>query len=276
MQALPLAAFFLALEIAGGGAIALMLIQQRGDASRGFVLFTGWTLAAVGALGFWLRLAFPPSSPLGVDPILPPVDTLWLGAEHAILAAFLVALVALLVGLQSQREGLAQLLSPAVALLGLASLWSAALVQAGPQLGGLGAPLAVLAGGLALGSALVGLSLGHWYLVSPSMSVEPLVQVNFLATAAIAAQVVLQPLLLLLPGVAEGRLGLLFSDYALFLGVRWIFGLAVPVVVGMMTWRTARIRSLDSATGLLYIMVALVLTGEIVARTLFFLSGVAT
>ena len=41
-----------------------------------------------------------------------------------------------------------------------------------------------------------------------------------------------------------------------------------------MTWRTARIRSLDSATGLLYIVAALILAGEIAARTLFFLTGV--
>jgi hypothetical protein len=43
-----------------------------------------------------------------------------------------------------------------------------------------------------------------------------------------------------------------------------------------MTWRTARIRSLDSATGLLYIVAALILAGEIAARTLFFLTGLAT
>jgi DMSO reductase anchor subunit len=55
-----------------------------------------------------------------------------------------------------------------------------------------------------------------------------------------------------------------------------VFGLLVPLVATLMTWRTARIRSLDSATGLLYIVAALILAGEIAARTLFFLTGVAT
>ena len=59
-------------------------------------------------------------------------------------------------------------------------------------------------------------------------------------------------------------------------GVRVVFGLVVPIVTTVMTWRTARIRSLDSATGLLYIVAALVLAGEIAARTLFFLTGIAT
>ncbi|MBV9172149.1 MAG: hypothetical protein JOZ81_18920, partial [Chloroflexi bacterium] len=54
------------------------------------------------------------------------------------------------------------------------------------------------------------------------------------------------------------------------------FGLLVPLGATVMTWRTARIRSLDSATGLLYIVAALVLAGEIAARALFFLTGVAT
>jgi len=68
----------------------------------------------------------------------------------------------------------------------------------------------------------------------------------------------------------------LLTDDVLFLGVRVVFGLLVPGVATLMAWRTARIRSLDSATGLLYVIAALVLAGEIAARTLFFLTGVAT
>ena len=75
---------------------------------------------------------------------------------------------------------------------------------------------------------------------------------------------------------SDSRVQSLLSEYALFFGVRVVFGLVVPLAAGVMTWRTARIRSLDSATGLLYIVAALVLAGEIAARTLFFLTGVAT
>jgi DMSO reductase anchor subunit len=71
-------------------------------------------------------------------------------------------------------------------------------------------------------------------------------------------------------------LSTIVQDNGLFLAVRIIFGLVIPLALAIMTWRTVRIRSLDSATGLLYIMCALILTGEIVARTLFFLNGVAT
>jgi hypothetical protein len=87
---------------------------------------------------------------------------------------------------------------------------------------------------------------------------------------------VLLPLLLFLPGLPADRLQALFGEYLVFLGVRIVFGLLVPLAAALMTWRTARIRSLDSATGLLYIVAALILAGEIAARTLYFLTGIAT
>jgi DMSO reductase anchor subunit len=166
--------------------------------------------------------------------------------------------------------------APFVPLLGLAALWSAALVDASQQLFGLGTPIAVLLGALALGAALSGLSLGHWYLVSPGLAVQPLVRLTFLCLGAIIAQLVLLPVLVFASGSPADAVRSLISDYNVFFGVRIVFGLIVPLGATVMTWRTARIRSLDSATGLLYIVAALVLAGEIAARTLFFLTGVAT
>ena len=127
----------------------------------------------------------------------------------------------------------------------------------------------VVLGGLALGSSLVALSLGHWYLVAPGMPLRPLVRVTFVLLGALLAQALWVVGDLVLAGTD-------LSAYAVFLGVRVLFGLVIPVPATFMTWRTARIRSLDSATGLLYIVVALVLAGEITARSLFFLTGIAT
>ena len=93
---------------------------------------------------------------------------------------------------------------------------------------------------------------------------------------ALVTQSILLPLLLFVPGPSGQGVKQLFSDYLVFFGVRVVFGLLVPLIATIMTWRTARIRSLDSATGLLYIVAALILAGEIAARTLFFLTGIAT
>jgi hypothetical protein len=300
VQALPSAAFFLFLEAATGGTIALFWVHLRNEVSRGFTLFTGACFAILGGLAIWLRFVFPPASAIDVSA----TARLWFAVERTLSLAFVCLLVVylILVGWQPARRnaaglsdgslkrngrvregadegraaGLVRLLGPLVPLLGLGALWSAALVDASPQLFGLGAPLAVLLGGLALGSALAGLSLGHWYLVSPALSLQPLIRLTFLCLGAIVGQIILLPILVLVPGPRPGALQTLLGEYLVFLGVRVVFGLLVPLGATLMTWRTARIRSLDSATGLLYIVAALVLAGEIAARTLYFLTGIAT
>jgi hypothetical protein len=261
--ALPQAAFFLLLEVAAGGSIALLWVHLRGEVPLGFTRFTGVCLLVCGALAIWLRASFPPTD-LSLE------AARLLQIEHIVTTAFVLVFVVSL--LLPAVRGLG-VLTP---LLGVASLIAAALVVTSSQLGGLGVPLAVLAGGVALGSAVTGLSLGHWYLVSPTLSVRPLIRLTFVCLGAVVAQLLLLPLLLFGPGADRHGVGLLLSDDGLFLGVRIIFGLVVPLIAVLLAWRTARIRSLDSATGLLYIVAALILSGEIAARTLFFLTGVAT
>ena len=52
-------------------------------------------------------------------------------------------------------------------------------------------------------------------------------------------------------------------------------GLAFPAVLAWLAWRAASIRGMMAATGLLYIAVGAVLTGEILARGLLFATGAA-
>lgn len=60
----------------------------------------------------------------------------------------------------------------------------------------------------------------------------------------------------------------------LFLMVRWGVGLFGPAVATWMTWQTVKIRSTQSATGILYIAMTLVLFGELTAMVLFQDSGI--
>lgn len=268
LAALPAAAYYLFLEAGAGGAVALLLVHVRGEVSRGFTLFTGWCFWGCSALAVWLRLSFPPPERVEVDPI-------WLSVEVTLGLALAALLLVFLLVLHARRIDAAGLIARGVVLVALGLIWVAALTRPSPQLLGIGHQLALLAGSLSLGSVLAGLSLGHWYLVAPSLSVRPLVRLTFVCLGAVAAQLFLQPLLLL---AAPGGLVLdsLLDEYGLFFAVRVLFGLVVPVAVCLATWRTARIRSLDSATGLLYVAATLILVGEISARTLYFLTGAAT
>jgi hypothetical protein len=51
-------------------------------------------------------------------------------------------------------------------------------------------------------------------------------------------------------------------------------GVLFPLALCLPVWRTARVRSMMSATGLLYIALGTILAGEIMARALFFVAGV--
>jgi hypothetical protein len=53
-----------------------------------------------------------------------------------------------------------------------------------------------------------------------------------------------------------------------FLAIRWGMGFAGPLLATVLTWKTVEIRSTQSATGILYIAMTLVLFGELSALIL--------
>ena len=58
------------------------------------------------------------------------------------------------------------------------------------------------------------------------------------------------------------------TELLLWLPVRWGLGLIAPLVLGWMAWETARIRSTQSATGILYVVVILCYLGELTSQLL--------
>ena len=128
-----------------------------------------------------------------------------------------------------------------------------------------------LGSSLLLGTTVVTMTLGHWYLVLPKLSFRPLAWMTVLLLvmlivrlAVVAAGTVLQrerwrELL------ADGWSAFLL-DPGIFVGVRALFGFAAPLAFAWMAWRCVRIESNQSATGILYVVLAFVLIGEIIAR----------
>jgi hypothetical protein len=118
-----------------------------------------------------------------------------------------------------------------------------------------------------LGTVLTAMLLGHFYLISPALSIRPLLRL----LAALAVALVVR---LLVDGVALARwttehsLGTLNTDVALWLPVRWLVGFLAPLVLTWMTWQTARIRSTQSATGILYVVVIFCFLGELTSLLL--------
>jgi hypothetical protein len=67
---------------------------------------------------------------------------------------------------------------------------------------------------------------------------------------------------------SEHSLGNLEGDVLFWLPVRWAVGLLAPLVLTVMAWQTARIRSTQSATGILYVVVIFCFLGELTGMLL--------
>ena len=138
-------------------------------------------------------------------------------------------------------------------------LLQAAVVRPSPVLGPGLTGLAYLLSALALGAATAGLLLGHWYLMTPWLTSRPLRRLCDLLLASLLPLTALAGWYLLLDGgsVAGGLSGL-----ALWLGAAMItlfpFGVTVAARLCCVDG-PRRGRSLQAATGLLYLAAAAVL-----------------
>ncbi len=117
-----------------------------------------------------------------------------------------------------------------------------------------------------LGAATTAMLLGHWYLIAPTMSIRPLL--GLLAWLFVAAGL---RVLVAAAGVwSVLQVGTMYFDAPtwIWLGVRWGVGLAGPIGLGWMAWQAARIRSTQSATGILYVLVIFTFLGELTDQLL--------
>jgi hypothetical protein len=134
-----------------------------------------------------------------------------------------------------------------------------------------------LSSALLLGAVTVTMILGHWYLVDTSLSIAPLKDGARVVSLAVAARLAIVAGALLLGGWQTLRVAraadLVFSTNGLFFLFRSLMGLAAPLVIAALVWQTVKIRSTQSATGLLYVALILVLFGELVSGFLRLTTG---
>ena len=123
-----------------------------------------------------------------------------------------------------------------------------------------------------LGGACTAMILGHWYLVIPSMEVSHLQSIVKLHMASLIVRIaVVAAAVVLAIATWQPGLGPSFSRYissvaGVFFWQRVLFGLAGPALLSYLTWETAKIRSTQSATGILYVDFFTVIVGEVLAK----------
>jgi hypothetical protein len=118
-----------------------------------------------------------------------------------------------------------------------------------------------------LGTAMTAMLMGHSYLIAPAMSLRPLMRL-------LAGVLVSTALRMLVAGLAlwswtaGHSLGNLNDATVLWLPLRWGLGFVGPLVLVWMAWQAARIRSTQSATGILYVVVIFCFLGELTSQLL--------
>jgi hypothetical protein len=120
------------------------------------------------------------------------------------------------------------------------------------------------ASGFLMGATLTAMLLGHYYLIAPAMTIEPLKRSVCWIALGLAARCLLASLGVLIAYAEPWRpdAGRLTADPTLLVA-RWGLGFVGTAVSVYLAYRTVQIRSTQSATGILYITMIFVLFGEL-------------
>jgi hypothetical protein len=233
-------AFFFVLAL---GCLAFCLPVPIAEVGRGFYrMMAGWALALAAAAALTRPLdggAACVTSFVFLGAAFFVNGLLWVRADRAAAALSIPAVVA-----------------------GLAGVWAMvrrdpASPPAEPWIVG-----ASLAASVAmLGTVLDSMVLGHWYLNKAGMSFSHLSRMN----ALFAASVALRALVLAAEALFLSQIFRAATTDQLLFFLRLAVGVVGPAVLAWMTWRCIRLKSNQSATGILYVACVFVLIGEMVS-----------
>jgi hypothetical protein len=265
----PLAGVLVLLELAVGTVAVSAALDQAGRIGRGFA----GTTAAICALIMGTDLLLV----AGVSDVGALLHHAVSGSAVATFVHLAVAFTILLVvdalfaavGTDAARR----VVGAVTIIVGLLTMGAAAL-ELGPAVGGAGVAMLVFSSAALLGgSALAGMLLGHWYLVTPSMSFRPLRLSIYTVFGAVVLDCAV--IALGLSTNSAGRSRLISGDQA---SLFWLLvvgaGVVFTTAVNALTLYFARIRANQPATAMLYVLIITVVMGMVPAHMLFLLTGV--
>ena len=269
VEALPLTLLILLGELTIGGIWVLVAADLRGSVAKSFIKF-GTALVATTAF-FTFLVAANTAVAEEIDGY--PLAAGFMPAVRISLAVlFALTIPYSLAAIMGARKASIAFGSLAGAA-GLSTIILMSLVFAPPTWGYPGILLSLILGALVLGAVSIGMVLGHWYLVKPKLPEKPLRDLTFVLIVALILQA-----LLLVPSLALPRESLVNSfdtpiGESPFFWMR-VAGLGLPLAFTYMAYDSSGVRAMQSATGLLYVSMALVIAGEVLAKGLLFVTAV--
>ena len=197
-------------------------------------------------------------------------------AYSAVMAASLAAVVGMVVYNRAWYFDWQRLQAPALAFTLAAG--AAAVVLAAPAAQRVLVVAAALTSILLLGAAAAAMILGHYYLVILDLPISALrkltvlLVVGLVLRGAVVAFALFGPIHAGLDGARLVASGLWSAD-GVFVWMRLLFGIAGPFTLVWFIWKTVELRSTQSATGILYVQLFLVLSGELLGTYLRIAAG---
>lgn len=267
----------LLLQAAAGGAFLLTFLYRFPSINRTFyrmhgllfLLFSGGALFALGPSNFG-TLSLRPGHLDQLAVILMILGTAGLVLYNLLINFFPWARV--------RSGGRPVLVLSSLLLLG-ATGTAALLMNASLALSGSGVLLlaSMFVSAFLLGSVVLAMNWGHFYLTNPTLPIEPLA---FLARALLGFMGATAGLTMVMTyldwqaseGFARGLL--LESFQGLYLWGRLLIGVVGGLAISILAFRTVRMHSTQAATGLLYVALLMILFGEAFSRFLFLNLGI--
>ncbi len=252
----------------GLGLLASLLLLSPHQINPRFYRTQFLTVLGLGAVALaflWTEASTPVLATLGGALVLCFLGSVsWSLEGHPggrlLMVLALLSLLALLLPLPSLWLRAAEVHDPARAFLATARgpLW---LTTVAPVVDD-------LTSALVLGLATTAMLMGHSYLIAPAMSITPLMRLLGGLTAALGIRLIVSAVALWFWTSTRGA-STLSVESSLWLPVRWLVGFIAPLGLCWMAWQTARIRSTQSATGILYVAVIFCFLGELTSQLLW-------
>ena len=124
--------------------------------------------------------------------------------------------------------------------------------------------LEIISSGALLGAVMMSMLLGHWYLNTPGMKLDPLYKLLAFCLWALAIRTVISATGSYFYVTAHE----VSSSWWIFVSLRWTTGVAATLIMVILAKFTLRVPNTQSATGILYAATVVVLVGELTAQLL--------
>ena len=269
-DALPLTLLIVLTEITAGGIWVLAFWQQRDNAARSFVKLSAAMAFVMAAITFFVAIGISVEDDVGGYPL----DNGWVTELRVALAVLFGVSGLYAYATLRDHRGVAGGLAVAGSALGVIALVFIGLIVSEPTWSFVLTFGVLLLGALAVGAVSLAMTLGHWYLVTPRLPEAPLREMTGLLVVLIVLQaLVIIPAMVLPHDSVETTVDTPLLENPFF-WLRVGFGLVFPGVLAWMAFDSSGVRAMQSATGLLYIAMVLVICGEVVGKGLLFVSAI--